>query len=280
MILPLSIFGVHTIRSDLNILGNLFVYNSVTALDFTNRYGVMSINDMSSDVIAIQKTNGIADLKIKHDDTLQISEGRLSVVPKILMQSDLEMKAQLPLQLAFDSDNAPEDPIGSTMKLLIDPSDFQIDDDDGHLQLVPEKFKGIGAIQIQTSEDADWSDFLLEDLDISIPKLRAFKLKTSDFFSQDGGTLSVANKPGGQIPFYSTQGGIDSDNTLTFDGASTLSVRFVKIDTSLQLQPEYAVSKHYVSQYIQSSEGSAIDVLDETSQIEVRPFDFPSKSEQ
>ena len=156
-LLPLSIYGMHTIRSDFIVLGNLYVHNIVTASDFSNRNGLMTINDIiTSDngSIQIDKSNMVVKISMNFDTMIRVNDdGKIDI--------------------------------------SYDPPDFELNEQDGKLQLVQETFKGLGAIEIKTNSDSDWSDWLLEDLDISIPKLRAIKLKTSALSTQDNRTLDL-----------------------------------------------------------------------------------------
>ena len=123
---PLSLYGCHSIKSDLFIYGNLFVYNdlsvrNVTVNEISNSFGPMTINDLYvADGINVTKTKVLPIYPLNIDDSLQFTpEGQLSVVPKILLQSDLEMKTQAPIKLILDSDTDPDDPIGSTLLLIM-----------------------------------------------------------------------------------------------------------------------------------------------------------------
>ena len=82
MIFPLSLYGAHSIKTDLFLYGNLFVQNCITAHEFQNEYGIMTMNALfTKPGISVVKENGIADISINHDSTLQITpSGQLSVL--------------------------------------------------------------------------------------------------------------------------------------------------------------------------------------------------------
>ena len=74
-------------------------FSSIHGSDIYNLSGLIKINDVVSTApVMINKSAGVADIHLSIDDTLQITpDGKLSIVPKILMQSDLEMKATGPI---------------------------------------------------------------------------------------------------------------------------------------------------------------------------------------
>jgi hypothetical protein len=238
---------------------------SVYATTLFSRNGELQVNQVTSpEPLKTTLLNGIANVSLTHDGSLQVVDGALSVKPIIRMNSDYDLKFADPLKVQWDDQVDPEDLLGGTLRLDTDSDDFEVDEDTGKLKTRDLLLKGKGCLRVQSTTDADWLDSIFDDLGIDpFPKTKVLQLKASSFFTQNNGTLAVADKPGGQIPFYSTAGGLDSDDSLKFNGSSTLEVRFIKLDTSLQLPAEYATSKHYVSQYIQSEAGSAIDIEDE-----------------
>ncbi|KAJ3278109.1 hypothetical protein HK104_002643, partial [Borealophlyctis nickersoniae] len=105
---------------------------------------------------------------------------------------------------------------------------------------------------------------LMDFSDISLPDtplhLKILQLKTSDDFTQTNGQLELKGKVPGCIPYYQSVGnGFAVNTNFQFDGATTLSVRFVKIENSFQLQDEYAAPIGYVNQAYQSSDNTGID---------------------
>ncbi|KAJ3026113.1 hypothetical protein HDV00_012191, partial [Rhizophlyctis rosea] len=212
----------------------------------------MTINDLFvADGINVTKNNGVADISLNIDSTLQFTpEGKLSVVPHILLQSDLEMKAQAPIKLILDSDVTPGDPIGSTMLLDYSPSDFKVSDE-GRLESIDPTLKGFGGIKIGGISDVDFIDDIL-DSDASIPKLQGIRLQTSDDFTQAiGSKLSIKPKGiVGSLPYY-TLSGLDADESLYYNSVSnTLSVPRIFLNTSMFLTPEDAVSKYYLDNWL------------------------------
>ena len=249
MILPLSIFGAHSIRQDLNSLGSLFVYSDIisqkriTAHEFTNRHGIMTINTLcapENSPIRIYKQSGAADLSLRYDDTLQItSDGRLSVVAKILLQSDLEMKTQAPIKLILDSDVDPDDPIGSNITLDYDNDDFSLTNE-GKLKTVLPTWKGMGALKVGGVTDVDFLDNFydgLSDDDLNVLKLKAIRLQTSSDFTQVSGRLSIVPKRLGQIPYYSLDG-LSADEGLYYNSMSnTFSTNRILQTINFMLSP-------------------------------------------
>ena len=101
------------------------------------------------------KNKGVADIQLSIDNTLQFTpDGKLSVVPKILMQSDLEMKATAPIKLILDSDVDPLDPIISTLLLDHDHDHFEVSDS-GKFDHIEMSYKGFGGIKIGGVGDFD-----------------------------------------------------------------------------------------------------------------------------
>ena len=151
MILPLSIFGCHTLKPDLHILGNLFVYNHITAIDFRNSHGILTINDVSSNqgVIGVQKNNGVADFLLNYDDTLQIVDGKLSIVPKIITNADIDLRAppNHPIKIVYDN----TEDAGAEIRLDYSDKDFTITDT-GTLQTVDLDLKGQGAMTVRKAD--------------------------------------------------------------------------------------------------------------------------------
>jgi hypothetical protein len=292
VLLPLSCFGAHTIRSDLNLFGTLRVYSDITTVrDYRNRWGLLAINDINATgPVSIVKQNGTgtvglnydstlklteagelstalrsADplqiepssegevMKLSHDNTLQVTpQGALSVVPKILMQSELDMRAKMPLKLILDPDVTPGDPIGSEVVLDYSEDDFNISEE-GKLSVVPLNITAQGAIRVRR---ADWT--LGED----DTKLRVIGLDVSEDFQQTGGILALRSPGPGRVPFYQLGSGFASNGQFLFDGATTLSVPFIKLTESFVLAPNYAASIGFVHYAYQAGVETGLDILE------------------
>ena len=260
---PLSNFNNFT------SLGSLDTpFSEVHANYIYNSFGQIKINDLTSSVpIVTHLSDGVADIHLSIDGTLQITpDGKLSVVPKILMQSDLEMKATAPIKLILDSDVTPGDPIGSNIVLDYDNDDLSINEE-GKLKTILPTWKGMGALKVGGVTDVDFLDNFydgLSDDDLNIPKLKAIRLQTSSDFTQVSGQLSIAPKGLGQIPYYSLDG-LSADEGLYYNSVSnTLSTNRILLTTNFVLLPNDVPTKAYLSQYIQSAVGlSGIDVLPE-----------------
>ncbi|KAJ3028287.1 hypothetical protein HDV00_010531 [Rhizophlyctis rosea] len=208
-------------------------------------------------------------------------EGKLSVVPHVLLQSDLEMKTQAPIKLILDSDVTPGDNIGSTMLLDYSPSDFKVSNE-GRLESIEPTLKGFGGIKIGGVTDVDFIDDFIHT-DASIPKLQGIRLQTSDNFSQAiGSKLSIKPKGiVGSLPYY-TLSGLDADKSLYYNSVSnTLSVPRIFLQPSFNLTPEDAVSKIYLSQYVQAMPGGGLYLMDEvpgTNRREIKVMVDPTEA--
>ena len=145
-----------------------------------NRFGEVQINSITSSAPIVTNTqNGIAGISINYDSTLNVTPSRqLSVVPKILMQSDLEMKATPPVKLILDSSTDPLDPIGSNIVLDYDNDDLYINDE-GKLKTILLTWKGMGALKVGGVTDVEFLDIFydgLSDDGLNIPKLTSIRL--------------------------------------------------------------------------------------------------------
>ena len=252
VLLALSCFGAHTITSDLNLFGSLFVYRDITANEVRNRHGIISLNDVNADgALSITKADGVGTVHLKHDGTLQLTpEGKLSILPKVLLQSDLDMRSRAPLKLILDPDVHPGDPIGSEVVLDYNVDDFSLSDE-GKLGVVPLNITAQGAIRVRQA------DLELGEHD---SKLRVIGLNVSSDFQQTGGVLAIRSESPGRVPFYQVGSGFASNGNFSFDGASTLSVSFVKLTESFTLPDNYAAPVGYVMQAYQAGVGTALDI--------------------
>ena len=240
---------------------------SIHAERLFNSNGEMLLNDITSDhPITITSENGTSNINLNYDNTLQTtSDGRLSVVPKILLQSDLEMKAQASIKLILDSDVDHDDPIGGNINLDHDNDDFSLTNE-GKLKSILPTWKGIGALKVGGVTDVDFLDNFcdgLSDDDLNVPKLKAIRLQTSSDFTQVSGQLSIAPKGLGQIPYYSLDG-LSADEGLYYNLVSnTLSTNRILLTTNFVLSSNDVPTQAYVAQFIQAFPGGGIDVLPE-----------------
>ncbi|KAJ3048406.1 hypothetical protein HK097_010551, partial [Rhizophlyctis rosea] len=287
VLLPLSCFGGHTLKTDLNLNGTLRVYSDVaTTADLRNRNGIMAVNNVSSsNPVSLEKEKGIATISLKHDDSLELTtegdlsvvlntaapvslgpnrviglshdgtlqltpEGKLSVVPKILMQADLDMRARAPLKLILDPDVNPNDPIGSKVLLDFVEDDFNVTDE-GKLAAVPLNITSQGAIKVRKA------DLLLGEDD---KKLRVIGINVGGTLQQTGGILDIRNQGPGRIPFFQIGSGLTSNAHFSLDGASTLSVPFIKLTESFTLPDNYACPVGYAMQAYQAGVNTGLDI--------------------
>lgn len=149
-----------------------------------------------------------------------------------------------------------------SVTLNTDSDDFKLDEKTSKLKTRDIDVRGSGAIRVQSTTDSDFLDSIFSTYGIDpFPKLKVLQLKASSFFSQTNGTLSVASRTSGCVPFYSSADPpLDINTRFTYNGADTLTVDYVKLGTSLQLQPEYAVNKNFLQQYYQVQSGSGLDI--------------------
>ncbi|KAJ3024558.1 hypothetical protein HDV00_000874 [Rhizophlyctis rosea] len=210
------------------------------------------INDLFvADGINVTKNNGVADISLNIDDTLQFtSKGKLSVVAHLPLQSDLEMKVQAPMKLTLHSDVTPGDPIGSTMLLDYDREDFNVTDS-GKLKTNDLNLVGKGNLSIRKA------DLSLGELD---SKMRVISIDTSDDFTQVGGKLQIKGEGAGRIPSYQIGTGFASNANFTYDGATTLSVDFIKVTESFTVPDNYIPSVAYMVQAYQAGELTGLEI--------------------
>ena len=71
-----------------------------------NDHGLMKVNNvLGSDASSVSQQDGVDTVRLNHNATLQLTpEGKLSVVPKVLLQSDLDMRARAPVKVILDPD--------------------------------------------------------------------------------------------------------------------------------------------------------------------------------
>ncbi|KAJ3029978.1 hypothetical protein HDV00_009322, partial [Rhizophlyctis rosea] len=125
--------------------------------------------------------------------------------------------------------------------------------DTGKLETVDLNITSQGAIKVRK---ADWT--LGED----DKKLRVIGLDVSEDFQQTGGVLGIRNQGQGRIPFFQIGSGLATNANFNFDSATTLSVPFIKLNTSFLLTSEYAASCGFVLQAYQSQVNTGVDILE------------------
>lgn len=205
-----------------------------------------------------------------HDFTLWLNQGALSVARhnsiKVLSGG---LGVELSRGLAFTPSYSIEVNIGYGLKF----------NDSGVLESnVSEIIKPLGAIY--TGGILDLAADELLDLGISAftdydPNVTLLRLKTSDDFSQKttvGGfrALTIKNKGANCIPYYgATFDGLNTRPYFTYNETlNTLKVGDVDLDSRFTFSTEqqnYAVTKAFLSQFIQSSATGAIDVAAEVN---------------
>ncbi|KAJ3278053.1 hypothetical protein HK104_002703, partial [Borealophlyctis nickersoniae] len=231
-------------------------FGTVFANTFSNLNGVLQVNRVIPELpIKVDTSSGgIAKVGLLFDNMLQLdSMGRLGVKSQIT-PSGTEFTFDAPL--FFDSTN-------SNVSLLYETEDFKVNG--SKLTLVPDLWKPRGGPSISGSiadalgvlgELTEFSDITLPDTPVHS---KILQLKTSDDFTQSGGPLQIKGKTPGCVPFYKIGNGFAVNSNFYYDD-TTLSVRFVKIENSFQLQDEYASSVGYVNQAHQSSDSTSIDI--------------------
>ncbi|KAJ3272300.1 hypothetical protein HK104_004504, partial [Borealophlyctis nickersoniae] len=241
---------------DIGIQTNPF--RTVYANAFHNQFGLLQVNRVVPEppIKVDTATGGLAKVGLLFDNTLQLdSMGRLGVKSQITTPSGTNFTFDAPLH--FDS-------VNSNVSLLYETEDFKVDDN--KLKLVPEIWKPRGGLKIFGSvadalgEIGDLTDFA--DIDVTpdtLAHIKILQLKTSDDFTQTNGQLEVRGKTPGTIPFFKIGNGFAVNSNFNYDD-TTLSVGFVKIENSFQLQDDYAAPVGYVNQAYQSSDNTAIDI--------------------
>lgn len=253
MILPLSLFGAHTLKSDLHVLGNLFVYNDVTAFDFRNQFGAMTVNDLQAGgPISINKNRGIADITLHYDNTLQIVDGQLSVKPIIRFNEDYDLRYDSPLVIRWD-----EDGLGGDLGLSLDSDDFKVDDH-GRLDLIETNYEALGGLQIVGADTEGLED--LFDTDLPGTKKKIIKMLTSDDLTQGGDRLSISSKGVNRVPFY-TLNGFTSNSLFHFDEL-ILYVPRIKLEEVFILQGDDVPTKSYLDRYIAEDLTGGINIVE------------------
>ncbi|KAJ3051747.1 hypothetical protein HK097_007235 [Rhizophlyctis rosea] len=239
-------------------------FTSLHANDIYSRHGKLEVNKVSvSNPLTVQSDAGNVTLGLAYDSTLQTTPGgKLTVVPKILMQSDLEIKATAPIKLILDSDTNPDDPIGLSIVLDFDEDDFGLTNG-GKLDLKETTYKGFGGVKIGGISDVDFIDDLVDDEDLNIPKIKGVRLNTSNDFTQVTGSLHIKPKSiVGALTYYSVSG-LDADESLYYNSiGNILNVQRVHLQQSLLLSASDAVSKFYLDQCLLDNPLGGIDIQD------------------
>ncbi|KAJ3054279.1 hypothetical protein HK097_002216 [Rhizophlyctis rosea] len=150
------------------------------------------------------------------------ADGQLSVKPRILMNSDHDLKFQSPLKIRWDEETDPNDKLGGTLLLHYDEDSFNISDT-GKLETVDLKITSQGAIK-----EVSWAyEFKAKE------ECHSFKLAA---------VVTNAN--------------------FSFDSATTLSVPFIKLNTSFLLTNDYAASVGFVHYAYQAGLETGLDILE------------------
>ncbi|KAJ3026235.1 hypothetical protein HK097_006500, partial [Rhizophlyctis rosea] len=160
-------------------------FGSIYANQLHNKWGSLEINTVSTnEPLTSQNEEGNVSLGLKHDGTLTVTPNGLSVVPKIILQSELDLKDQAPIRLIPDTEVDPNDLIGTRITLQYETDDFEVDDS-GRLHTILPTIKGFGAIKAGSLSDVDVIDEWFDQAeDATIPKVTALRLQTSDDFTQ------------------------------------------------------------------------------------------------
>jgi hypothetical protein len=237
-------------------------FTSLHASQVFNQNGELAINNMLTlEPLTLVEGNGVAQVGLSIDDTLQVNEGKLSVRPIIRMNNaNLDLRFRPPLNIAWDELEDPKDTYGGELYLNFSPNDFKVSEQ--KLESIEVTLKPLGALYMGGVTDIDFIDDLL-NVDTGIPKLKLLKLKASDDFTQVGGTLRISQKGiVGSVPFY-TLGGLDGDSSLYFNSIGRiLNAPRIQMPPSFLLTPEDVPTVAYLDQYTQAfPDLSAIDVL-------------------
>ncbi|KAJ3268384.1 hypothetical protein HK104_005385, partial [Borealophlyctis nickersoniae] len=235
-------------------------FRTAYANTFHNQYRALQVNHVLPELpIKVSTQNNVATIGLSFDNTLQLnSNGQLGVKSQITTPSGKNFTCDAPL--FFDSTK-------SNVSLLFEDDDFKIED--SKLTLVPEIWKARGGLRLSDSvaealahmDVWDLDDFSDVDITDDTPAhLKLLQWKTSEDFIQSGGRLRIKPQTPGCIPWYTINGTFGVNTGFQFDGATTLSVRFVKIENSFQLQDDYAAPVGFVMQAYQSSDNTAIDI--------------------
>ncbi|TPX56468.1 hypothetical protein SpCBS45565_g08400 [Spizellomyces sp. 'palustris'] len=106
----------------------------------------------------------------------------------------------------------------------------------------------------------------LGDTEITVIRLMA----NSDDFTQSSGTLNIRSHGNGRIPYFGVLDGLQSRPNFTYNETfNRLNVDDVKLAPRFSFsgldQDDYAVTKGFVSQFIQASAGGGVDVSTEVN---------------
>jgi len=223
-------------------------FHSAYVSELYNRFGQMLINDaISSSVIDLSINEGTLSGNLRFNQTLQIDgAGNLGVTQQIVSPAGIEYTYIDPLFCEPD----PLDNSKARVILKYDEDSFNLTDE-GKLKTVDLNITSGGAIRVRR---ADWT---LGETD---SRLRVISIDVSSDFQQTGGILAIRSDYPGRIPFYQVGSGFSNHAGFSYDGASTLSVQFVKLTESFTLPDNYAAPIGYVMQAYQAGVNTGLDI--------------------
>jgi Chaperone of endosialidase len=159
-----------------------------------NQHGELGINNVQvAQPLTIDSTEPWnPSIQLSIDETLQIVNGQLSIVPKILTNADVDLRSAAPIKMVYDDVENPDDPIGAVIKLEYDDDDFYIDEDGEKLKTKEMYLFGKGGVSISGVEGEEVIEFIDElDEAISIPKIKVIKIETDTTLTQTLNKLKV-----------------------------------------------------------------------------------------
>ncbi|KAJ3027889.1 hypothetical protein HDV00_010788 [Rhizophlyctis rosea] len=215
-----------------------------------NRFGELRVNQIDgvSPVNVIDNKDGLVHLGLSYDSSLQIVDNKLSVKPRILYNTDYDLRYRDPIKVAWNVDRDPSDTLGGELFLDFSDKDFNLDN--GKLETVDLNLTGQGAIGVRKA------DLALGEVD---EKLRVIRLDISNQFQQTGSVLDIRSQGAGRVPFYQIESGFATTGLFNFDG-NVLSVPFIKLTESFTLSTNYAASVGYVQYAYQAGVETGVDV--------------------
>ena len=220
----------------------------------------------------IDTDTSVTTIDLAIDDTLAVSTGGQLGVSESLQDGIAQainvgpVQYDLPLIRKPDTDTTQKDHVSLQIGKGLEQKDGQLETN------FDEIIKPLGALGTSTLADIGLTEALslgFESLaklasDVPDAEVTILKLNCTDDFTQEGSKLAVKSQGDGRILYTGVLDGLSSRDTLTFnETSSTLSTPHVSLTQNFDPDDLEAVTKSYVAQYIQSEQGSGIDVLEE-----------------